>query len=142
MTMTRNAIKPRFSRNVRRLRAGFPSGAEFLTRFTYDRPPDFGFGTHANAHLYYKDEYFILRIEFAGDTLRLTPRKGRTQLFPGTTDMSRRFFQDGAVCRLIALLGGFQDGWAEVERPEGIRLHPGTPESLFNELLELVRASL
>ncbi len=138
--MAAKKIKPQFRRGVNRLQVGCPAAGAFLTRLMDGSPRDFGLGTDVNAHLYYKDRYFVLRMELGVDSLLLIPAREGIERWTDTTDESRRLF-DGPLFRLVALMRGFQDGWADTEGG-GVLLRVATPSDFFERLLGLVRGLL
>lgn len=133
-----HSVGSEFRRAVDGLGPAAIGGQEFLKRLMDTRPDDFKLSAVTNAHAYYRDRFFVFRIEIDGRSIILTPHY-RNSIWDGTVDGSRALF-DGPIYKLVAILSGFQDGWAAVE-DDGIALRVSTPPEFFERLLGLIRGS-
>lgn len=117
---------------------GFKSAQDFLRKLADQRPPDFKLSAVTNAHLYYRDQFFVCRIEVGQSRILLTP-KPNNGFWQGLEDGSASLFE-GPLYKLIAHMGGFQRGWATVDG-DGLVLLAATPADFFERLLGLIRGS-
>ncbi len=134
--MYRSEIKPKFREAVDKLKILFPTGYEFIKEIINGEYFGFWLSSSTNAHLYYKNAYFLY---LEPDINKIIIRKEFHQrIHENTKDFSNKIF-DKPIEKIIEDLNGFNEGWA-VRNGDTIELRSKTPELFFEELLELIKS--
>ena len=133
--MVQSKLSPEFLAKLSVLQKGFPAAAVFLEDIIENRAPDFWLSTAQNAHLYFRDGYYMY----------MRPAKLEVEVFQqfnahiheGTEDKSHLLF--GAPLKgLVAQLGGFKDKWIN-GIPGGYRVKATAPPEFFAGLFDVIR---
>lgn len=128
-------LSPEFVAKLSTLDRTFPAAAAFLTSIGEDRVADFWLSTAQNAHLYYKDGYYMY-LKPAGFELEFFQRFN-AHIHKDTEDKSHLLFGEH-LKGLIVGLGGWKDKWIG-GIPGGYSLKNTTPPEFFSGLLEVIR---
>lgn len=128
-------VSPDFLDKVTLLGRGFPAAGRWLTDLANDRVEGFWLSTAQNAHLYYRDGFYIY-IKPSKLSIELHSTYN-AHIHKDTTDKHHLLFV-GPLKKLVADLGGFRDGWAS-GLGDGYTLKSTTPPTLFDDLLALIR---
>lgn len=136
--MYRSKISNDFSNNMSKMKVLFMNAHQFLASLAENNIKDFWLSTAQNAHLYYKDGYYVY-IKLSIATLILSPQyNGRIE--SSTRDNSRLIFLQ-PIRDVIDKFNGFNESWASIDGLNEIKLTNKTPLEFFAKLLELIQKS-
>ena len=135
--MYRSKLTKDFRGSLEKMSNFFETAHTFLTEIGNGYHDGFWLSTSKNAHLYYKDAYYIyIKISLAKLELH-SNFNGRID--SNSKDNSRKLFF-GPIKEMITNLDGFNKDWANIYG-DGIYLTNKTPSVFFEKLLELISTS-
>jgi hypothetical protein len=135
-TVYQSKLSPEFLTKMDALQKGFEPAWAFLSGIAADRVEDFWLSTAQNAHLYYRDGYYVY-IKPSKLNLELHAEYN-SHIHQDTKDNHHLLFV-GPIKKLMIDSGEFKDKWASAI-PGGYVVKSTTPPEFFGGLLELVRS--
>ena len=132
----RSKLQKDYLHKLEKLNYLFPNAYNFLRIIGDNMKEGFWLSTAQNAHLYYKDRYFMYIILSIG-SISIQPQYNH-RIETNTSDRSNLIFLD-PIKKVISELNGFVEGWAKIEGLSTIILTGKTPISFFENMLDLIQ---